>query len=55
MKCSCIKGQCAVNCKYKKQSLWCAELCKCGGDEDICKNSEIEDDETCQWDSEDEL
>ena len=56
VKCSCIKGQCAVNCKCKKkQSLRCTKLCKCGGDEDICKNGEIEDDETCQWDSEDEL
>ena len=40
--CSCLKGQCAVHCKCRTHSLICAELCRCGGGENLCKNNENE-------------
>ena len=43
VRCSCLKGQCAVHCKCHTNSLICTELCRCGGDENLCKNNENED------------
>ena len=54
VRCSCLKGQCAVNCKCRTHSLVCTELCRCGGDENLCTNYENED-ETLLIESDDEL
>ena len=40
VRCSCLKGQCAVHFNCRSHSLICTELCRCGGDENLCKNIE---------------
>ena len=38
VRCSCLKGQCVVNCKCRTHSLVCTELCRCSCDENLCKD-----------------
>ena len=41
--CGSEKGPCVLNCKCRAQSLRCTELCRCGGDEEICDNNDYQD------------
>ena len=55
VRCSRLKGRCAVHCKCQTQSLRCTELCKCGGDEDLCENNDVEDNKSDFRDSDNEF
>ncbi len=41
VQCNCAKSRCATNCSCRRNDLVCTEMWKCGADDDLCENTNV--------------